>query len=565
MRVLIVDDSRVCRRMYRKELERGGYECFEAADGVEALQVIHEVEVDLVALDVEMPNMDGYEVCERLRSEEFTTHFQSNRDKILPVIFVTSNETLEGRVKGFNKGATDFIIKGFKPGTLLATVNRVLKPVNPLAGLRALVVEDSRFIRNMLTRFLGENGVEVVEASNGQDAFDLLCKPDHDFDVVITDLEMPDMRGDTLCRKVRRDLGMKGIPVIILTASNDHKLLLNLFESGATDYLVKPFEKEELLARMKVSLEVINALKEELAETKRREEVEKVVTSTGSTSLAEEPAEEEISASKQAENYATSVLHNIGNVLNSVHLGCYDLNRRLRESKLSQMLLAHELLRENRSRLGTFFTQDPKGKILPDYLLKIGEKIEEEQVSLLNEVEAMATRIELMKDIIQTQQASAKGETFAENVDLHQVLEESLKVLHEQIDTNSVIVRKMVSPTGPIRAQKVKLSHVIINLVKNAIEAMRDVEDRVLTIKLSKTNGKSLTLSIEDTGIGMSEKVLAHLFTHGFTTKEDGHGFGLSYCANAINGMGGKLEAFSAGDGRGANFTITMPLSSQTS
>lgn len=559
MRVLIVDDSRVCRLMYRKELERGGYECFEAGDGIEALKVIHDVEVDLVALDVEMPNMDGYEVCERLRSEEFTTHFQSNRDKVLPVIFVTSNETLEGRVKGFNKGATDFIIKGFKPGTLLSTVNRILKPVNPLSGLCALVAEDSRFIRNMLSKLLGENGVSVIEASNGEEAFEKLCAPDHGIDLIITDLEMPDMRGDELCRKVRRDLGMKGIPVIILTASNDHKLLLNLFEAGATDYLVKPFEKEELLARMKVSLEVINALKSEMEESQRREEAEQFITSSSQLPTSfEEPAKAQ--ASDDAGHYATSVLHNIGNVLNSVHLGCYDLHRRLRESKLSQMLLAHDLLRENRDNLGAFFTNDPKGKILPEYLLKIGEKIEEEQVALLNDIEAMGTRIELMKDIIQTQQASARGESFSENVDLREIIEEALKVLNEQIQTNDVVVRKTISPAGPVRAQRVKLSHVVINLVKNGIEAMRNYDQRVLSIQLQQADDCHLALAISDTGMGMNSEVMDQLFTHGFTTKDDGHGFGLSYCANAINGMGGKLEASSPGEGKGACFTITLPL-----
>ena len=119
MKILIVDDDRTARAFFRKELRAGGYTLLEATDGFEALHVIHEEDVELVLLDIEMPDMDGYQVCTWLRSEQFSHRFNQKKTGLLPIIFVTSDHSMESRLKGFRAGATDFVTKDFKPGELL--------------------------------------------------------------------------------------------------------------------------------------------------------------------------------------------------------------------------------------------------------------------------------------------------------------------------------------------------------------------------------------------------------------------------------------------------------------
>ena len=551
MKILIVDDSRTCRKLYRRELEKGDYQILEATDGVEALQIVNQEEIDLVLLDIEMPNMNGYEVCQRLKSKEFAARFDQNKERLLPVVFVTSNESHEGRVKGFNLGADDFITKGFKPGALLETVNAILRPVNPLNGLNALVVEDSQFIRGMVTRFLGEQGVSVIDAEDGIQAFDILKKSPDCVQMVITDLEMPGMNGDVLCRKIRRDLNLRGLPIIVLTASDNRRLLLNLFEEGATDYLVKPFEKEELLVRLKSASQVYKALDLEIKERQKAEE---------QVRRSREIAAVQVEAAGIAE-MATSILHNIGNVINGVYVSCHQLAQSMKQSKLNQMLMAHQLIEEHMDDLADFLTADPKGRLLPAYLVKAGVRVQAEQTNAIRELEDLATKIDLMKDIISTQQSFAvagTGTVITEKLNLEQIVLETLKVQADHIKKYGVSVRKVFAPMEDVMGQRVNLSHVLINLVKNAVEAMRESHERILTVRIGENEEGQAFITVADTGIGISEDHMEKLFTHGFTTKADGHGFGLSYCARVIEEMGGKLKAKSKGHQQGARFTIVF-------
>ncbi len=545
MKVLVVDDSRLCRSLYRKELVGGGYEVAEAKDGFEALNIVKELPIDLVVLDIEMPNLDGYEVCERLRSSEFDTHF-GTKDRILPVIFVTGKDAVESRVKGFSKGANGFIAKGFKPGTLLAHVNEILKPKNFLKGKRALLVDDSRTLRNLITGYLREVEMEVIAVEDGMRAFELLLADTDAYDIVVTSLEIPGMRGDRLCKNIRAELGRKSLPVLILTESMDRRLLMGLFESGATDFLVKPFEKEELIGRIKVSMEMVDALKQEV---ERR-----VSQASERAGTADEDAKKAIDRAQ----LATTVLHNIGNVLNSVFASCFQLSRMLKESRLRQLLLAHKLIEDNQQDLARFFTQDARGKLLPEYLLRSGLRLEEEQLNMVREVEEIATKINLMKDIIEAQQLHAKQSAF-ELMCLSDIVNDALRVQKEHLERNEVQVDRKFSSEQAVKVKRVPLTHVLINLIKNAVEAMGNSAERKLEISVFEAGGQ-VQLAVKDSGCGIDPEHLNNLFTHGFTTKVDGHGFGLAFCARAMAEMEGELSVHSEGVGSGASFILHFPI-----
>jgi two-component system cell cycle response regulator len=162
---------------------------------------------------------------------------------------------MEDRKRGFELGAADFISKPFPEGSILSAVNKVLKPAQLVQGMTALVVDDSGVARHIVTEYLRREGLHVLQAEDGQQALEILRRPAGEIDMVITDLNMPRMDGCQLARSIRGELDLPDLPVIFLTASADESELLEVFRAGATDHLVKPFAKEELLARIRVHLE----------------------------------------------------------------------------------------------------------------------------------------------------------------------------------------------------------------------------------------------------------------------------------------------------------------------
>ena len=256
MRILVVDDSAMVRMTIREELEGGGYEVIEANNGLEALvRISGDTPLDLVTLDVEMPRLNGWDTCRKLRSEHYSRIIDKMGRGRLPIIFITNQDSMADRRKGFDVGGCDFISKSFVKGELLEAVDRILKPVALSEGMTALVVEDNGVARKIVVGILIQEGLRVMEAENGEQGYELFKNHGDDIDVVITDLFMPHMNGDVLSRKIRQEFDRWDIPIICLTAMPDQSELLKVFKAGVSDYLVKPFAKEELLARIMVHLE----------------------------------------------------------------------------------------------------------------------------------------------------------------------------------------------------------------------------------------------------------------------------------------------------------------------
>jgi len=256
MKIVVVDDSPAIRKRIRMELEEGGYEVFEATDGADAFNVLLGMKPDLITLDVDMPKMNGFETCRKLREGRYDRLFRDPRGGRIPIVFLTATDTLEGRARGFESGATEFIVKPFEKGELLAAVDRILKADDRLRGLTAVVAEDSSTTRYIISDFLKSFGVNVLEAENGLKAIELIRANPDGIDIVITDLEMPEMGGRELCRQIRKELMLRDLPVVVLTAMSEQETVLQLYNEGVTDYLVKPFVREELLARLKIHLDL---------------------------------------------------------------------------------------------------------------------------------------------------------------------------------------------------------------------------------------------------------------------------------------------------------------------
>jgi CheY-like chemotaxis protein len=256
MKILTVDDDLLIQKIIHRELEPSGYQIISAMNGKEGLEKLSSVpDIDLMTLDVEMPVMDGFGVLSNMNNAEILSKLEPLRNANIPVILVTSNDTKKVRDKGFKLGAANFVVKPFSSGELLQAVNKILKPNDLFRELNVLVVDDSKILRKFIVSSIMELGVTIYEADDGTTALNLIKKLKGDIDLILTDLNMKRMNGNELCWKIRNTLKMRDMPIIFLSSNEDRNKILEIFKIGATDYLSKPFFKEELLARMFVHLE----------------------------------------------------------------------------------------------------------------------------------------------------------------------------------------------------------------------------------------------------------------------------------------------------------------------
>lgn len=279
-----------------------------------------------------------------------------------------------------------------------------------------------------------------------------------------------------------------------------------------------------------------------------------------------EQAQQELRASAHQSGMAeiaTGVLHNIGNILNSVSLSAEEVNRMLNEFKFPMFDKATSMLVENRGNLAEFMVESKKGEMLIDYLVVINESFEKDQILTKNEIEHMKSHIEMIKDVISTQQEYAKGNHFSEAVDINRLLEDAIRIEKNSLNKNSISIAKKTIVIPDCEVHKSKLLQVMTNLIKNAKEATlgnSNVGQRKITIESGVLDSRAAYIRIKDNGAGISDENLAKIFQHGFTTKHNGHGFGLHSSAVAMKEMNGNISAESNGINQGATFTVTMPL-----
>jgi signal transduction histidine kinase len=261
---------------------------------------------------------------------------------------------------------------------------------------------------------------------------------------------------------------------------------------------------------------------------------------------------------------ATGVLHNVGNVLNSVNVSAILIAEKLGSSRTGNLLRATELLRGQNGQLGNFLTDDPKGRLLPGYLAELSEHLSLENAEARTELESLMKNIEHIKDIVAMQQSYARMSGFIESLPVEDLVEDALRINAGAFLRHRVTLLRDYEPVPVVAIDKHKVLQILVNLLRNAKYAMDDTEDsdRQLTVRIRQRGDDDAAVVIEvaDTGIGIPAENLTRIFSHGFTTRHDGHGFGLHSAALAAQQMGGRLYCSSPGPGQGAVFTLELPI-----
>ncbi len=264
---------------------------------------------------------------------------------------------------------------------------------------------------------------------------------------------------------------------------------------------------------------------------------------------------------------ATGVLHNVGNVLNSVSVAATVVGERLRNSKLANLRRATDLMRQQNGHLAEFLTSDPKGKLIPEYLTTVAEQMAAEEAKLIAKMESVTQNIEHIKEIVAMQQGYAKVSGVFENLPVDTLVEDALRMNAAAFDRHGIVlVREFADDLPMVRVDRHKVLQILINLIRNAKYAMdaKGGDLKRLVVRVAMASSDRVRITVADNGVGIAPEHLTRIFNHGFTTKKDGHGFGLHSGANAAKEMGGALSARSEGRGHGADFTLELPAASVT-
>lgn len=274
-----------------------------------------------------------------------------------------------------------------------------------------------------------------------------------------------------------------------------------------------------------------------------------------------------LTASRQAgmAEVATGVLHNVGNALNSVNVSAGLISNWIQQSNVSGLSKAVRMIRDHDADLGTFLTSDDKGRKLPEYLARVSALLTEEQQAMLEELTNVIEGVDHIRQIICMQQSHAKTVAVVEPVRPADLFEAAVKVNLDSLARHHVKIVREFEELPLLGLDKHRVLQILFNLVSNAKQAVKSAsrEHKQITLRITllrEPTGPRLRMQVADNGIGIAPENLTRVFGHGFTTREDGHGFGLHSSANAATELGGSLTAGSAGLGQGATFTLEIPL-----
>lgn len=258
---------------------------------------------------------------------------------------------------------------------------------------------------------------------------------------------------------------------------------------------------------------------------------------------------------------ATGVLHNVGNVLTSVKVSARLVMDNTRKSKVVGISKLSALLKEHAHDLGKFLSEDSKGRQVPAYLHQLSEHLMSEQSLAMQELESLTQNIEHISQIVARQQTYAASSEMMETVNVEELVEDAMRIHERSYIRHGVHVVRDYSPVPPVFIDKHKLLQILVNLFSNAIYATDQTgrTDKQMTVRFGIDEENKLRIEVSDNGIGISPENMARMFSYGFTTRKDGHGFGLHSSALAAQEMGGSLMVRSAGAGQGATFIIQLP------
>lgn len=259
---------------------------------------------------------------------------------------------------------------------------------------------------------------------------------------------------------------------------------------------------------------------------------------------------------------ATGVLHNVGNVLNSLNVSASVIGTGLRQSKADSLAKLVGMLKEHRDNLAAFLSSDPKGRRVPEFLASLAHHAVEERSRLLHEVASLQQNIDHVKEIVSMQQTYATMVGVVEPLDPVSLMEDALRMTSGSLARNEVRVEREFQFVPTVLGERAKILQILVNFIRNAKFACDEggAAEKIVTLRVEPGEAGGVRLAVQDNGVGIPAENLTRIFQHGFTTRTHGHGFGLHSAANAAKEMKGRLLVHSDGPGKGAVFSLELTI-----
>jgi DNA-binding response OmpR family regulator len=494
-RLLIVEDSKMSNNLIKNKLSKYFKKIDQAFSLSEAEKFLNENQYDLIILDLHLPDGEGIELVEAVHS------FVDTR-----IVVLTSETDISLREELFKYGIIDYIIKDSNFAYSIEEIIKLLENLSEKEKSKILIIDDSKFICNRVKKILLPRGYEVDEAYNGMDGFKKAIS--NKYNLIILDIELPDVNGSEILKKLRSVKSLYHVPIIVLSGTATPRLVREILKNGANDYIQKPFVIEEFILKVDLWIDYFEKEKELLEKTKELEKLNKEL---------ERRVEEEVKKRRKQEEML------------------------LLQSRYAQMgeiiaMIAHQ------------WKQPLNVLSLSVGFLKLqckDKKVEEVLKQLENSVFYMSKTIDDFRDFFSPQKEKAK-------TNWQKIFEKALDIMRPQM--KNVKINVEIKKIEDFYSYENELMQVVINVLKNAYDVIREKKiEGEIDVEIE---GKRI--SIEDNGGGIPEEIMDKIFDPYFSTKsKNGTGIGL-YMSKIIVETHCNGKIWVENTQKGAKFIIDM-------
>ena len=391
---------------------------------------------------------------------------------------------------------------------------------------KILIVDDSLISLEIFTHHLKKTNYKVHCASTGQEA--LRFAEEIEPDLILLDIMLPDINGYEVCRKIKENTNLSSVPVLFLSALDSVNDKVLGFEAGGVDYISKPCQREELLARVKTHLDLFCMRKENERYANKME------------LLARQRAISLVHAERLATlgTLSAGVAHEINNPTTFISIGVQTIDDMWQN--VDQFIRQYLPDLSNDKKLSSYLEQMPR------------------------EIENIKNGVKRIVRIVSTLKAySRSGNTRHERCTIKKCIEAAIELCSNRLKRSVSVTCDYCQSEIVISADSQQVEQVFVNLLINATDAIETIGSGAISIQTTRDE-KLAIITVEDTGPGIPTECMGHIFDPFFTTKgiDKGTGLGLSISKGIMDEHNGKITVENCDKG-GAKFTLTFPLAGE--
>ena len=504
--ILIIEDSKTINNILKKELTLLGFNITQAFTLKEAKEALSKIKFQLIILDLHLPDGEGSELIANIQSLTKTK-----------VVVLTSSQDAELREELFQYGILDYIVKDTN---FLYSITEIVKIINTITKKnkdKILVVDDSKFILKQIKTILEPRNYIVNTALKAKTAVQKLQK--EDYQLIILDMELPDMHGLELLEFIRRDVRFLSIPIIVLSGTSTPEIVRDVLKNGANDFLKKPYVFEEFILKVDLWIDYFK---------KEKELEEKTFKLQFMNENLERLVYEEVEKNRKKDKmmFAQSRHAQMGEMIAMI---AHQWRQPLNAISVAMSVI------EFRVEAGQFTKEDAK---------KVTSKIQ--------------SYIKYLSNTIDDFRNFFKPEKDKRVSDFEKVLQTVLSLVQHTLEQKNIKLETKIVKLESFFAYENELVQVILNIIKNAQDILieKNIKNPVITIEIDGNK-----LSVIDNGGGIPANIKEEIFDPYFSTKTEKNGTGLGlYMAKMIIEEHSHGKIYVENVDNGAKFTIEMPV-----